>query len=154
MQLLISTTSLVCAIVASRTASRIPQTFTRVPGQKHHRAQRKSQSKWWTCVCPSEHLFPALSTQYFCMCSIPLCAVSDCAGPALGLSNQKVYGEPLLSHLSKHDREIAVPIEECIHMLLRTGMEEEVGLMGWKRSQAVASNTGLSCTDQIPLWWL
>ncbi|CAB1438137.1 unnamed protein product [Pleuronectes platessa] len=46
-------------------------------------------------------------------------------GPALGLSNQKVYGEPLLSHLSKSDREIAVPIEECIHMLLRTGMAEE-----------------------------
>lgn len=49
-------------------------------------------------------------------------------GPAVNLSKQKVYGEPLLSHLSQSDREIAVPIQECIHMLLRTGMKEEVGL--------------------------
>lgn len=41
------------------------------------------------------------------------------------LSNQKVYGEPLLSHLSQSNREIAAPIQECIHMLLRTGMREE-----------------------------
>ncbi|XP_010790300.1 SH3 domain-binding protein 1 [Notothenia coriiceps] len=46
-------------------------------------------------------------------------------GSQLSLSNQKVYGEPLLSHLSESNREIAVPIEECIHMLLRTGMTEE-----------------------------
>ncbi|XP_061565204.1 SH3 domain-binding protein 1 [Cololabis saira] len=41
------------------------------------------------------------------------------------LSNQKVYGEPLLWHLSESDREIAVPIQECIQMLLKTGMREE-----------------------------
>ncbi|GLD57653.1 SH3 domain-binding protein 1-like protein [Lates japonicus] len=45
-------------------------------------------------------------------------------GPTLSLSSQKVYGEPLLSHLSQS--EIAAPIQECIHMLLRTGMAEEV----------------------------
>ncbi|CAI5659565.1 SH3 domain-binding protein 1 [Oreochromis niloticus] len=45
--------------------------------------------------------------------------------PSQSLSNQKVYGEPLLSHLSQSNREIAVPIQECIHMLLRTGMREE-----------------------------
>uniref|UniRef100_A0A8C3AWG9 SH3-domain binding protein 1 n=1 Tax=Cyclopterus lumpus TaxID=8103 RepID=A0A8C3AWG9_CYCLU len=36
-----------------------------------------------------------------------------------------VYGEPLLSHLSQSNREIAAPIQECVHMLLRTGMTEE-----------------------------
>ncbi|XP_041671345.1 SH3 domain-binding protein 1 [Cheilinus undulatus] len=46
-------------------------------------------------------------------------------GSALSLNCQKVYGEPLLSHLSQSGREIAAPIQECIHMLLRTGMREE-----------------------------
>ncbi|KAM4525956.1 SH3 domain-binding protein 1 [Fundulus diaphanus] len=45
--------------------------------------------------------------------------------PALSLSNTKVYGEALLSHLSQSSREIAAPVQECIHMLLRTGMREE-----------------------------
>ncbi|MED6276374.1 hypothetical protein CHARACLAT_002313 [Characodon lateralis] len=45
--------------------------------------------------------------------------------PALSLSSQKVYGEPLVSHLTQSNREIAAPIQECIHMLLRTGMREE-----------------------------
>ncbi|MEQ2161862.1 hypothetical protein GOODEAATRI_013948, partial [Goodea atripinnis] len=44
----------------------------------------------------------------------------------LSLSSQKVYGEPLVSHLTQSNREIAAPIQECIHMLLRTGMREEV----------------------------
>uniref|UniRef100_A0A8C3AZT6 SH3-domain binding protein 1 n=1 Tax=Cyclopterus lumpus TaxID=8103 RepID=A0A8C3AZT6_CYCLU len=45
--------------------------------------------------------------------------------PLLSLSSQRVYGEPLLSHLSQSNREIAAPIQECVHMLLRTGMTEE-----------------------------
>ncbi|XP_054914062.1 SH3 domain-binding protein 1 [Poeciliopsis prolifica] len=45
--------------------------------------------------------------------------------PAAGLSSLKVYGEPLLSHLSQSGRAIAAPIQECIHMLLRTAMREE-----------------------------
>ncbi|XP_014894235.1 SH3 domain-binding protein 1 [Poecilia latipinna] len=45
--------------------------------------------------------------------------------PAMGLSSLKVYGEPLLSHLSQSGRAIAAPIQECIHMLLRTAMREE-----------------------------
>ncbi|KAL0983970.1 hypothetical protein UPYG_G00135360 [Umbra pygmaea] len=40
-------------------------------------------------------------------------------------SSGKVYGEPLLSHLYNSSREIAVPIQECVHMLLQTGMREE-----------------------------
>ncbi|CAL8302399.1 unnamed protein product [Lota lota] len=45
--------------------------------------------------------------------------------PLLIMSDRKVYGEPLLSHLSDGPREIASPIQECVHMLLRTGMTEE-----------------------------
>uniref|UniRef100_A0AAV2LUS5 SH3-domain binding protein 1 n=1 Tax=Knipowitschia caucasica TaxID=637954 RepID=A0AAV2LUS5_KNICA len=41
------------------------------------------------------------------------------------VSSQRVYGEPLLSHLSLTQRDIAAPIQECVHMLLRTGMREE-----------------------------
>uniref|UniRef100_A0A674CG78 SH3-domain binding protein 1 n=1 Tax=Salmo trutta TaxID=8032 RepID=A0A674CG78_SALTR len=37
----------------------------------------------------------------------------------------KVYGESLLTHLYNSGREIAVPIHECVHMLLHTGMREE-----------------------------
>ncbi|XP_064868724.1 SH3 domain-binding protein 1-like isoform X2 [Oncorhynchus nerka] len=40
-------------------------------------------------------------------------------------SRGKVYGEPLLTHLYDSGREIAVPIQECVHMLLHTGMREE-----------------------------
>lgn len=32
-----------------------------------------------------------------------------------------------MSHLTQSNRDIAAPIQECIHMLLRTGMREEVG---------------------------
>ncbi|KAM7381999.1 hypothetical protein PAMA_012731 [Pampus argenteus] len=67
-------------------------------------------------------------------------------GPPLSLSNQKVYGEPLLSHLSQSNREIAAPIQECIHMLLRTGMREE----GLFRLAAAASMVKKlkTCLDQ------
>lgn len=41
-------------------------------------------------------------------------------------SEEKVFGEPLLSHLQSCGRKIAVPIEECVGMLLRTGLREEV----------------------------
>ncbi|XP_056285850.1 SH3 domain-binding protein 1 [Pseudoliparis swirei] len=47
------------------------------------------------------------------------------APPPLGLSGQRVYGEPLLAHLAQSNRDIAAPIQECVHMLLRTGMTEE-----------------------------
>ncbi|CAG04502.1 unnamed protein product, partial [Tetraodon nigroviridis] len=47
-------------------------------------------------------------------------------GPPVSVSSQRVYGESLPVHLSQSSREIAVPLQECIHMLLRTGMREEV----------------------------
>ncbi|XP_008294997.1 SH3 domain-binding protein 1 [Stegastes partitus] len=67
-------------------------------------------------------------------------------GPALSVSNQKVYGEPLLSHLSQSEKEIAAPIQECIHMLLRTGMREE-GLFRLAAAASVVKRLK-TCLDQ------
>ncbi|XP_070783131.1 SH3 domain-binding protein 1 [Enoplosus armatus] len=67
-------------------------------------------------------------------------------GPPVSLSNQKVYGEPLLSHLSQSNREIAAPIQECIHMLLRTGMREE-GLFRLAAAASVVKRLK-TCLDQ------
>uniref|UniRef100_A0A672GC54 SH3 domain-binding protein 1-like n=1 Tax=Salarias fasciatus TaxID=181472 RepID=A0A672GC54_SALFA len=61
-------------------------------------------------------------------------------------SSQKVYGEALLSHLSASSREIAVPIQECIHMLLRTGMKEE-GLFRLAAAASVVKRLK-TCLDQ------
>lgn len=61
-------------------------------------------------------------------------------------SSQKVYGEALKSHLSTSDREIAVPIQECIHMLLRTGMKEE-GLFRLAAAASVVKRLK-TCLDQ------
>ncbi|XP_074519305.1 SH3 domain-binding protein 1 isoform X2 [Halichoeres trimaculatus] len=67
-------------------------------------------------------------------------------GAPLGPSKLKVYGEPLLSHLSKSEREIAAPIEECIHMLLGTGMREE-GLFRLAAAASVVKRLK-TCLDQ------
>lgn len=67
-------------------------------------------------------------------------------GPALSVSNQKVYGEPLLSHLTLSETEIATPIQECIHMLLRTGMREE-GLFRLAAAASVVKRLK-TCLDQ------
>ncbi|TMS22447.1 SH3 domain-binding protein 1 [Larimichthys crocea] len=67
-------------------------------------------------------------------------------GPPLSLSNHKVYGEPLLSHLFESNRDIAVPIQECIHMLLRTGMREE-GLFRLAAAASVVKRLK-TCLDQ------
>ncbi|XP_058476588.1 SH3 domain-binding protein 1 isoform X1 [Solea solea] len=67
-------------------------------------------------------------------------------GSKLNVSQQKVYGESLLSHLSQSGRDIAVPIQECIHMLLRTGMEEE-GLFRLAAAASVVKRLK-SCLDQ------
>ncbi|KAA0725257.1 SH3 domain-binding protein 1 [Triplophysa tibetana] len=45
--------------------------------------------------------------------------------PEVTLSEKRVFGEPLLSHLQNCDQKIAVPIEECVSMLMRTGLREE-----------------------------
>lgn len=48
--------------------------------------------------------------------------------PQVSSSENKVFGEPLLSHLESCGKKIAVPIEECVSMLLRTGLREEVSI--------------------------
>ncbi|XP_026993368.1 SH3 domain-binding protein 1 [Tachysurus fulvidraco] len=45
--------------------------------------------------------------------------------PQPGVSARKVYGESLLSHLKDCGQEIAAPIQECVTMLLKTGLREE-----------------------------
>ncbi|XP_042363259.1 SH3 domain-binding protein 1 [Plectropomus leopardus] len=67
-------------------------------------------------------------------------------GPPMSVSSQKVYGEPLLDHLSQSNREIAAPIQECIHMLLRTGMTEE-GLFRLAAAASVVKRLK-TCLDQ------
>lgn len=62
------------------------------------------------------------------------------------VSKQKVYGESLLSHLTQSHREIAGPIQECIHMLLRTGMKEE-GLFRLAAAASVVKRLKV-CLDQ------
>ncbi|KPP69286.1 SH3 domain-binding protein 1-like, partial [Scleropages formosus] len=62
-----------------------------------------------------------------CFVWVPSC-VHGCdlsTAPRLSISCRKVYGQPLLSHLMESEKQIAVPIQECIHMLLQTGMREE-----------------------------
>ncbi|XP_018617259.1 SH3 domain-binding protein 1 isoform X2 [Scleropages formosus] len=45
--------------------------------------------------------------------------------PQLDNPSGKVYGVPLLAHLTESGRDIAVPIQECVRMLLHKGMREE-----------------------------
>lgn len=66
--------------------------------------------------------------------------LSDSSGPPLSLSTQRVYGEPLQAHLSQSSRDIALPVQQCIHMLLRTGMREEVRERPSNRKQPFGSD--------------
>uniref|UniRef100_A0A673ACN9 SH3 domain-binding protein 1-like n=1 Tax=Sphaeramia orbicularis TaxID=375764 RepID=A0A673ACN9_9TELE len=54
--------------------------------------------------------------------------------------------KPLLSHLSQSEQEIATPIQECIYMLLRTGMKEE-GLFRLAAAASVVKRLK-TCLDQ------
>ncbi|XP_051968604.1 SH3 domain-binding protein 1-like [Xyrauchen texanus] len=60
-------------------------------------------------------------------------------------SEKKVFGEPLLSHLQSCGRKIAVPIEECVSMLLHTGLREE-GLFRLTAAASVVKKLK-SCLD-------
>ncbi|XP_051530155.1 SH3 domain-binding protein 1-like [Myxocyprinus asiaticus] len=60
-------------------------------------------------------------------------------------TEKKVFGEPLLSHLQSCGRKIAVPIEECVSMLLRTGLREE-GLFRLAAAASVVKKLK-SCLD-------
>ncbi|XP_024913128.1 SH3 domain-binding protein 1 isoform X2 [Cynoglossus semilaevis] len=65
---------------------------------------------------------------------------------SLSVPRHKVYGEALLSHLTQSNRDIAAPIQECVHMLLRTGMEEE-GLFRLAAAASVVKRLK-NCLDQ------
>lgn len=42
------------------------------------------------------------------------------------------FGTALEEHLKRSNREIALPIEACVMMLLETGMKEEVCMEWWQ----------------------
>ncbi|XP_051770484.1 SH3 domain-binding protein 1 [Ctenopharyngodon idella] len=65
--------------------------------------------------------------------------------PQVSSSENKVFGEPLLSHLQSCGKKIAVPIEECVSMLLRTGLKEE-GLFRLAAAASVVKKLK-SCLD-------
>ncbi|XP_061612048.1 SH3 domain-binding protein 1 isoform X1 [Phyllopteryx taeniolatus] len=67
-------------------------------------------------------------------------------GPPANPFGPKVFGEPLASHLLQSNREIAAPIQECVHMLLRTGMREE-GLFRLTAAASVVKRLK-TCMDQ------
>ncbi|XP_066563375.1 SH3 domain-binding protein 1 isoform X2 [Amia ocellicauda] len=50
---------------------------------------------------------------------------NDNTVPKVPRSQARVYGVPLQCHLQASGRQIALPIEACVGMLLRTGMREE-----------------------------
>jgi len=55
----------------------------------------------------------------------------------------RVYGVPLGIHLRELGRDIALPIEACVMMLLSEGMKEEVGLAG-------AGGAGTRASHPVP----
>ncbi|XP_043109617.1 SH3 domain-binding protein 1 [Puntigrus tetrazona] len=65
--------------------------------------------------------------------------------PQVSSLEKKVFGEPLLSHLESCGRKIAVPIEECVSMLIRTGLKEE-GLFRLAAAASVVKKLK-SCLD-------
>ncbi|XP_067285236.1 SH3 domain-binding protein 1 isoform X2 [Pseudorasbora parva] len=65
--------------------------------------------------------------------------------PQMSSSENKVFGAPLLSHLQSCGKMIAVPIEECVSMLLRTGLREE-GLFRLAAAASVVKKLK-SCLD-------
>ncbi|XP_061666767.1 SH3 domain-binding protein 1 [Syngnathoides biaculeatus] len=67
-------------------------------------------------------------------------------GPPANPFGPKVFGEPLGSHLLQSNREIAAPIQECVDMLLRTGMREE-GLFRLAAAASVVKRLK-TCMDQ------
>ncbi|XP_077359376.1 SH3 domain-binding protein 1 isoform X2 [Festucalex cinctus] len=67
-------------------------------------------------------------------------------GPPANPLGPKVFGESLASHLLQSNREIAAPIQECVDMLLRTGMREE-GLFRLAAAASVVKRLK-TCMDQ------
>lgn len=51
--------------------------------------------------------------------------------PSDSWTEKPAFGTGLEEHLKRSSREIALPLEACVMMLLETGMKEEVGREGW-----------------------
>lgn len=54
------------------------------------------------------------------------------------------FGTALEEHLKRTNREIALPIEACVMMLLETGMKEEVRMERWKKKIGDFAKVGQS----------
>lgn len=54
------------------------------------------------------------------------------------------FGTALEEHLKRTNREIALPIEACVMMLLETGMKEEVWMERWKKKIGDFAKVGQS----------
>lgn len=58
-------------------------------------------------------------------------------------AEKPAFGTPLEEHLKRSGREIALPIEACVMLLLETGMKEEVS----PSSYAVVVREGVLCPE-------
>ncbi|XP_027266103.1 rho GTPase-activating protein 17 isoform X9 [Cricetulus griseus] len=89
---------------------------------------------------PEMRAHQGLSIAYFPLWKPPTCSQSDCSqtlhpGPQTCSTQQPnncdkwaekpAFGTPLEEHLKRSGREIALPIEACVMLLLETGMKEE-----------------------------
>lgn len=64
-----------------------------------------------------------------------MCLISTDLSPLMTAAPiSRVYGVSLRTHLQELGRDIALPIEACVLMLLSEGMQEEVraGAWGWQ----------------------
>ena len=68
------------------------------------------------CLC---HFFDAVCNFRESSCQSTLC-------PTDSWTEKPAFGTGLEEHLKRSNREIALPLEACVMMLLETGMKEEV----------------------------
>lgn len=65
---------------------------------------------------------------------VVMCGVSKCLTDLFAAldkwAEKPAFGTPLEEHLKRSGREIALPIEACVMLLLETGMKEEVRVPG------------------------
>lgn len=64
----------------------------------------------------------------------------------------RVYGVSLGTHLQDLGRDIALPIEACVMMLLSEGMKEEVGPLGAGRAGALGPSLCPQLPQAAPCW--
>lgn len=68
-------------------------------------------------------------------------------------TSPRVYGVSLQAHLQELGRDIALPIEACVLMLLSEGMKEEVGPLWLAAGVGERGAFGLPCYPRpTPSW--